>query len=114
MVSSLNEFTVTPPTSYMMTPQYKRFIESMLPVLLTSTESRVLPLTPSQGSIDKGDLTGFLLDNGHPLETHFVIMRMNNMNSVHDFDETYRFLRLPDPNILGILNSIYESSILSN
>lgn len=114
MVSSLKDFTVTPPSSYMLTPKYRQFIESMLPVLATTTEPRILPLTASQGSIDKGDLTGFLLDNGCPLELHYVIMRMNNMTSVHDLDETYRYLMLPDPNLLGILNSIYENSLLAN
>lgn len=112
MVDSLRSFSIDPVPEDLRTDAFKLYIETMLPVLINSPGTDQLVVTPSQGSIDAFDLTGFLLDNNISYQYHYIVMRMNGLNSVHAFDENTGSLLLPNWNILGELIQVYRSGLV--
>ncbi len=112
MVDSLKEYQIEPLPEYMKDKKFKTYIRSMLPILMGPTSQMgTLPVTPQEGFANRFDLTGFLLDKGVSVYTHYTIMLMNGMSSVQDFNESYTVIYTPDPNVFSQLLTIYETSL---
>lgn len=108
---SLNSFMIPQPEKYLFTDDYRAFIESLLYFFRTSPNAGVLPLSPEEKHVYKFDLTGFLLDNNIPLSDHYLIMRINELENVHDLGVIVDGLIMPDVDLLRTVNSIYKSKM---
>lgn len=108
---SLNSFMIPQPETYLFTEDYRTFIESMLYFFRTSPNAGVLSLSPEEKHVYKFDLTGFLLDNNIPISDHYLIMRINELENLHDLDVVVDGLILPDMDLLRTVNSIYKSKM---
>lgn len=111
MVHSISKYTLDPVPEFMRTDKFKTYIDSMIPMLINTGTSTQLVVDPSQGSIDAFDLTGYLLDNNIQLRYHYIVMRMNDMTSVHELDENTGVLLLPNMAVLEELIRVYSSSL---
>lgn len=111
MVDSLKRYQVSSVPNWMKTAKFKGYIESMMKVLMDPNTLQNLPVDTLDGYANRFDLTGFLLDKNIPVSFHYTIMRMNGMDSVQDFNESFRMLYTPNPDVFSQLMSIYETSL---
>jgi len=109
MVDSLRDYAVAPVPDFMRDEKFKTYIETIIPFLLTTGNTDTLVINPSDGNINAFDLSGFLLDRNIGMKYHYIIMRMNDLTSVHDLDEEIRTLVIPDFNVLEELIQLYRS-----
>lgn len=113
MVDSVSKFIFDKSMpKYMRTPAFKTFIETMMGVLTDPNTMVPLPVTPTEGNANRFDLTGFLYDNNIPLAQHYTIMRMNQMDSIHDFNETKQVIYAPSAMVFQQLCVVFESSLV--
>ena len=111
MGASLNSRQATSPAAYTLTSEYKTYIESLRQFLRTHESTRRISISPEVGNLHKFDLTSFLLTQAVPLEDHYMIMRMNNMTSRHEFDEYVLQLLVPDQLLVSQLKQAYRSKL---
>src|SRR5690554_3850352 len=95
-MSSFDQFMVSSPSEYTLDEEYKVFIESLVPLLKKSESTRTIAINPEKAYLHTGDFTSFLSENGVPLEDHYLILLMNDMASVSEFNEEYNVLKVPD------------------
>ena len=112
MVDSLHEFNRNTIPPYMRTTKFKHYIESVMTILKDPQTIKSDPVIPSEGFANRSDLTGYLIDKGIAARYHYTVMRMNDMTSTMDFNETYKLLVYPDPNVFAELIGYYEGSLL--
>lgn len=108
-MSEIDKLLVQQPAEYTLTEDYRAYMESMLVVLRNANSTTKLNIDPEKGYLYRGDFSSFLLDNDVPLEDHRLIMRVNGMNSIMDFDESVSTLLIPDQNLISQLKQLYRS-----
>lgn len=111
MTSSLNSLMPSAPALYTLTDEYKAYIESIVPILKTTGTIKNIVIPPESGYLYRFDLTSFLLDNSVPLEDHYLVMRMNELTSIHQIDENLNALIVPDQQLLNRLKQVYRTRI---
>lgn len=108
-MAKIDSLMVTSPSDYTLTDDYKTFIESMLDYLRHASVSDILTIEPSTAYLYRFDLTAFLIDNNVDLEDHYLIMRVNGIDSPNLFDETYTQLIIPKQALITQLQSVYRT-----
>lgn len=87
------------------------FIESYLTVLRTRPDTRQVTLTAEQVYLFRHDLTSFLLEQGIPLENHFIVMRVNNFTTAADLTEDLLVMKVPDSGYISQLKTLYRTTL---
>ena len=111
LTMSLNKLMVSPPQSFTYTKDYKEFLETLMYFFRTSPNAPILPLTPDVRHVYRFDLEGFLLINNVPLSEHYLVMRINEFENLHNLDVAVDAIILPDLDLLRNVQSIYKSKM---
>lgn len=110
-MSSLDNYMITSPSNFTLSDDYKYFIESMVDSIKTNGNYTTLAITPDTGYLYQGDMTAFLIDQGVPIEDHFVVVRLNDLDSVYDIDENLSTLMIPDATNLARLKQVFQTTL---
>lgn len=102
---------VSQPPIFTFTEDYRNFLETVIFYFRASQNSPIVQLTPEIKHLYRFDLEGFLLDRGVPISEHYLIMRINELENLHNLDTAKDYLLLPDPDLLRNINSVYKSKM---
>lgn len=108
---SLNSLMVRSPETYLFTEDYRSFLETVLYFFRTSSNAPAIPLTAEIKHLYRFDMCGYLLNSGVDLADHHLVMRINELEDMHDLDISVDSLMLPDPDLLRTIKSIYKSKM---
>lgn len=90
-------------------PRFRLLIEQHLNALINYRGNVYLTLTPMDTDIWQGNLDGYLFSQKVPIHQHWIIMRMNGMDSTLDFDDTLTTLILPDMEQINRLRELFNT-----
>lgn len=93
------------------TRKWRRYFDKWIPWLQEQSGSQVHPVQDNMGYIYAGDLEGYLARMGIDDRYHWVVMRMNGMQSFSDFDETRQILVIPN---FGLVDQIMANMEIEN
>lgn len=111
MSAELDSLMVTVPVEYSFTQEYRNFVESLLPILRNDGASTFVPIGAESAFLYKSDLEGFLLNNGVPLEDHYLVMRVNDIDNSFAFDDEVKGLLIPDAGFVGRCKSLFTGKM---
>ncbi|MNY30367.1 hypothetical protein D3C86_1644730 [compost metagenome] len=111
MASSLDNAMISVPAAFVLSDEYKAFVESIIPSIRNDRSTTLLTIPVETGYLFRYDLTSFLLDQKVAIEDHLVIIRLNDLNGPQDFDEHTTKLMIPDQQFLGQLKQVYRTRI---
>jgi hypothetical protein len=112
MGASLNSRMTESPDEYTLTEDYRAFIESVRTYIKTAPSTRTLIIASDVGYVYRGNLTAFLLDQGVPLEDHYVLLRVNDLSDMTAFDEKTTTLLAPDQMLVASLKQAYRTRLV--
>lgn len=110
-MSSLREMMDAPVDQYTLTPGYRSHIESLKQILRFDPNTQAVAIPPETGYQFRGNLTGLLLQLKLPRNYHFVVMRTNGIDSIHDIDETRTVLYIPSIQVMDQMMKLYQQSL---
>lgn len=113
-MSALDNLRITSPDDYTTTREYNTFIESLVTFYRNHPATRAIAIAPEEGYLFQFDLAGFLLDQGVELEDHQLIMRVNEINSIHEIDENIGTLLIPDKDLVARMKMVYRTRLTAN
>lgn len=108
---SLSELMIPAPPSFTFTKDYRDFLETVIYYFRTSAKAPVIDLSSEVKHVYRFDLEGYLISKGIPTSEHYLVMRINELENLHNLDITQDYLLLPDPDLLRNINSIYRSKM---
>ena len=108
---SLKSLMVRSPEPYLFSEDYRSFLETLMYFFRTSPNAPSISLSAEIKHLYKFDMCGYLLDNNVDLAEHHLVMRINELENMHDLDVPLDSLLLPDPDLLQIVKSIYKSKM---
>lgn len=112
MSKELDALSVPTPEEFTFTPEYRGYIESMLPVLRSQENSNVIAVSHEDRFLYQFDLEGFLLANNVPIEDHYLIMRVNNIDDSYTFQMDVEYLVVPDLGLINRIKSLFKGKML--
>lgn len=74
---------------------FRATLEALLPTYRASVKTTAIPIPPNHNIVYAGDFFGLLGNAGIKPCYHWFIMRLNDMFSPRDFDETYTTYLMP-------------------
>lgn len=89
--------------------RFKLMIEQHLDDLKNYAGNVYIDVSPIEAERWNGNLDGYLHSNQVPTFQHWIIMRMNDMDSTLDFHDEIRRLVLPDVEKLSTLRELYNT-----
>lgn len=89
--------------------RFKLMIEQHLEELINFEGNVYIDVSPIEAERWNGNLDGYLHSNNVPTFQHWIIMRMNNMDSTLDFNADVRKLILPNIEKLNTLRELYNT-----
>ena len=110
-MSALDNLRIKSPDAYTLTDDYNAYIESLITHLRNHSLTTAVSISPEQGYLYQFDMTGFLLRNNFDIEDHRLIMRMNNLYSVHQMDENIGTLLVPNQQYVASLKMVYRTRL---
>lgn len=99
--------TSVPPVFY--DPRFKIMIEQHLEDLKNYKGNVYIEVSALDAEEWQGNLYGYLHSQNVSIAQHWVIMRMNDMDSTLDFSADCRRLYLPDPERLSTLKDLFNT-----
>ena len=90
---------------------FRNYIETFIPSLVSSTDSRLVPLNMDLAFKFTGDLKGYLISIGVPDSIHYIVLRMNGYTSYHQFPGQSQYILLPGDSDVQTLRSTYMSQL---
>lgn len=108
---SLSELMIPAPPSYTFTKDYRDFLETVIHHFRISPNAPVLDVSGEVKHVYRFDLEGYLISRGVSISEHYLVMRINELENLHNLDITQDYLLLPDPDLLRNINSIYRSKM---
>ena len=105
MSAELDSLMVTVPVEYSFTQEYRNFRP---PILKDGASTFV---GAESAFLYKSDLEGFLLNNGVPLEDHYLVMRVNDIDNSFAFDDEVKGLLIPDAGFVGRCKSLFTGKM---
>jgi hypothetical protein len=90
-------------------PKFRLLIEQHLSSLINYRGNVYLTLTPMEAEVWQGNLYGYLFSQGVPIHQHWIIMRMNGMDSTLDFSNELETLILPDMEQINRLRELFNT-----
>lgn len=89
--------------------RFRLLIEQHLNALITFQGNVYLTVSPMEFEVWAGNLYGYLHSQNIPIEQHWIIMRMNNMDSTLDFSDVLVNLILPDMEQITKLREMFNT-----
>lgn len=108
MAKLTDKIDVSTPDVYY-NPLFKVMIEQHLNDLIKYRGNVYLTVTPLEIDMWIGNLYGYLFSQDIPIHQHWIIMRMNNMDSTLDFGENNSQLILPDMEQINKLRELFNT-----
>lgn len=100
MASSVDNMFISKPNTYTQTTKYRGSLETLRAYFLSLSTTQAVAPDRELLHLYRGDLMGLLLHYNARLEDHYIIMRINDLSSLHDVDDDTQILYLPDPESL--------------
>lgn len=89
--------------------RFKLMIEQHLQDLINYEGNSYIEVEPIDFTRWEGNLFGYLHSLNVPVFQHWIIMRMNNMDSTFDFNSTVKKLILPNIEKLNTLRELFTT-----
>lgn len=89
--------------------RFKLLIEQHLNALIEFKGNTYLTLTLLEMEVWRGNLYGYLFSQGVPVFQHWIIMRMNKMDSTLDFHDDYEKIILPSAEQINKLRELFNT-----
>lgn len=89
--------------------RFKLMIEQHLNELINAEGNMYIDITPLESQNWKGNLYGYLHSQNVPIFQHWIIMRMNGMDSTLDFNPEIQRLWLPNAERLERLRELFTT-----
>lgn len=89
---------------------FRAFVESMRNYLRNHTQTAHTTIPPELAYKHRGNLRGLLLKLGISVSDHYIVMRVNDISSPHDVDESLTSLYIPQGTLMGQIREIYLQS----
>lgn len=89
--------------------RFKTMIEQHLEDLINYEGNVYIDVTPLEAQRWEGNLNGYLHSQQVPVFQHWIIMRMNGMDSTLDFKANVRRLLLPNMEKLDVLRELFTT-----
>lgn len=110
MALSLQALAKNPGPSVYYTPGWHRLMETHMRWLREQVTLRVVEVQDQLVYKFEGDLFGLLRVLGIDDQYHWLTMRLNGMNSPLEFDKRFSQLKLPSPDVVDRIMSIYRTA----
>lgn len=88
---------------------FRTVIEHHLSYLRNNRNNAYIDLTPRDTVVWKGNFYGLLYEKRIPVEQHWIIMRLNGLDSTMDFKGDFDRIYLPDPERLNKIRDMYNT-----
>lgn len=111
MANSLTGILGYAPRDFTQTTRYRANVDSLRTYFKEHPKSEIVTVTPEEAYLFRGDLTGLLLSKGFPLEDHYLIMRVNDLTSIHSVDASLTTLLIPAADVINQFKSVYLQGI---
>lgn len=83
--------------------------ENHIPYLLAGNRSSMITIEPADAHKFEYDLAGLLLNYSLPAHLHWLVMRINDMNSPMEYTADKLTLLIPDPAVVDRLVEVQNS-----
>lgn len=89
---------------------FRHVLEAHMNYLRTTGNVASVEVSPHKADIYRGDLFGFLNEVGIDPQYHWVIMRVNEIFSPHDFGDHITTLLVPDQQVINRVFTAYRTN----
>jgi hypothetical protein len=91
-------------------PTFRVVIESHMQFLLQHPTVQSIDLDSQLTYKYENDLFGLLSEVGVPYQLHWIIMRMNNMNSPLELTQEHQSLLIPSDTVISNIQKVYSTT----
>lgn len=109
MAASINRLMVDEGPKEMYSFGFRQLIEDHLPELKDSDQSEYIDVSAASAWRHQGDLYALLTEYDIPRQHHWIIMRVNDMDSPLEYQGEHRIL-IPSQNMVRRLFRIHRAS----
>jgi hypothetical protein len=88
---------------------FRVVLEDHMTFLRNHSETTTASVTPSQAFKYEGDLAWLLYELNIPAHLHWVVMRINKLNSPVDLGKDCNYLFIPNPSVIERIRSTYST-----
>lgn len=89
--------------------EFRYTLEQYLPRLRKSEGTISFDLTPREKAVFHGNFIGLLLERSIPTYLHWIIMRLNDIDSSYDFNGELDSILIPDNEALDRIREQYQT-----
>lgn len=89
---------------------FRSVLEDHMTYLRTHSETQVMAVDPMQLHVHEFDLTGLLNVLGIPMHLHWVVMRMNRLNTLTEVPQDITRLLVPGANEISMIEQTYSTT----
>lgn len=107
MASSLDSVLIKGSRVFTHSTDYRGSLESLRRYFLMHPSTETISPTKELLFLYRGDLMGLLLHYGARMEDHYIIMRVNDLTSMHSVDDNLAVLHLPDVTTIHAFKQMY-------
>lgn len=111
MSNLLDSMMVKSPEIYTQSREFRIFMEPFITVMISDPGTIHVAFTPELRHLYAFTLNTFLLSKGIPVEDHYIVYRMNNIDDVHRLDPTMDTLMIPSIDSLNMYKALYLNKI---
>lgn len=90
--------------------EFRALIEAHLPYIRNDSRTHEIVVDLAKTAVYRGDFYGFLTQVGISPEFHWVIMRLNRMNTPMQFDSSITTLLIPDESQIRMIEMQYRTT----
>ncbi len=90
---------------------WRTMIECHLPILLARQDNTYRTIAPYNALRFEGDFMGVMTEYRFAPQYHWVIMRMNGLNSPEDYRVTMEQLLIPNFSVIEMLTNIHRTTM---
>jgi hypothetical protein len=106
MTFSINSLMIDDVAPIYYTPKFFNMLETHMVLLRQSIRTYTIDIVPADRVKYDGDLYGLLLEYGIPLKYHYIVMRLNELNSPQGYNPDIESLLAPDPTTIESLRNV--------
>lgn len=111
MTNSLTGLLGSAPRDFTLTTRYRANIDTLRGYFKQHPQTELITIPAEEAYLYRGDLTGLLLARGIPLEDHYLIMRVNELTSIHSIEAETITLTVPSPDTINQFKKNYLQGI---
>ncbi len=110
MAAAVDSFMLDPGPEVYYTDAFRNVLEDHLTFLRMHPNTGVILITPAEAYRFEMDLTGLLLTKNIPIYLHWLVARMNFMNTLNENRGDLAQLIIPDPKEVGKILQAFNST----